>query len=256
MRLAMMLATGMLGGRDPSASALFARFTTPPTAARKTQINAAIVALKNAGIWPLLDALYLTAAADSQAATCNWVANAYNLTASGAPVFTADRGYAGNGTTAYLDSGFNPASSGGKYVQNSASLFAYQRGAANDAASIIAISDAGTTASLLPNYFGDFLGRINAGAYSTSTGVHGPGFFAANRLVAGTQTLYKGAAGADFAVASTGPGNANITLLKDAFGFAATTTQIACAGFGAGLTPTQEAALFSAISTYLTAVGA
>ncbi|WP_336802535.1 hypothetical protein, partial [Kaistia sp. MMO-174] len=73
----------------------FARLTNQPTTARKKLYNDLIVSLKTAGVWAKLDALYVLAAADAQAARQNLVANAYNISASGSPVFTADRGYTG-----------------------------------------------------------------------------------------------------------------------------------------------------------------
>ena len=106
---------------DAAATALFARFTTPPTSARKAVINTLIVALKDAGVWSKLDALYLFAAADSQAARQNWVQDLYNATAVSSPTFTADRGYNGDGSASYVDSGFNPTTAvTPKFVQNSA----------------------------------------------------------------------------------------------------------------------------------------
>lgn len=77
---------------SPEALALSARFTTPPDTARKTLINNLIVALKAAGVWAKLGAPYLRAAADSQAARQNWLANQFNSTPVASPTFASDRG--------------------------------------------------------------------------------------------------------------------------------------------------------------------
>lgn len=107
---------------EPEALALFARMAIQPGAARKGQINALIAGLKQAGVWSRLDAFYMLAAHDAQAARLNWVADAYNLTAVNNPAFEVDRGYTGNGFNAYLDTGFNPVTAGGKFALNDAHM--------------------------------------------------------------------------------------------------------------------------------------
>ena len=78
--------TTVAGGYDAATEAIAAAFTTPPTTARKNLIDAAVVALKSAGVWTKLDALYLFAAADSQAAIINWKApGTYNCDARSMP---------------------------------------------------------------------------------------------------------------------------------------------------------------------------
>lgn len=114
-----------LGSRpayEPEALALFARMTTPPDARRKGLINTLIAGLKHAGVWSRLDAFYMLAAHTAQAACLNWVADAYNLAPVNNPAFEVDRGYTGNGINAYLDTGFNPVTAGGKFSLNDAHL--------------------------------------------------------------------------------------------------------------------------------------
>jgi hypothetical protein len=102
------------------AATLFARMTVQPPPARKTLIDNTIVGLKAAGFWTRLDALYMFAAHDGQAALLNWIANQYNATSSGA-AFTADAGYATDGAATYLDTNFNASTaSAPNYTQNSA----------------------------------------------------------------------------------------------------------------------------------------
>lgn len=89
---------------EAEAEALFARFTTPATGARKALINDAIKAFKDGGLWSKFDWLYMMAAETSQAARLNWVSSTYaaSLTARNSPAFTADRGYKGDGSAADL----------------------------------------------------------------------------------------------------------------------------------------------------------
>lgn len=82
--------------------------TVPPDAARAALIDGLIIALKTAGVWARLDAFYMLAAHDEQAACRNWVADAFNLVPIANPAFQTDRGYTGNGSTSYLESGYDP----------------------------------------------------------------------------------------------------------------------------------------------------
>lgn len=93
------------------AVSLFARMTTPPSVARKQAINECIKSLKTAGVWSKLEVLHVYAAADSQAALLNWCSTSYNATLVNAPTFTADYGYATNGTSNYINTNFAPGSS-------------------------------------------------------------------------------------------------------------------------------------------------
>lgn len=90
---------------SPESRALFTRFTSPPSLARQILINNLIASLVAGGVWAKLDALYVMAQYDAQAARQNWVANQFNLTEVASPNFLADRGYQGNGTTSYLTTG-------------------------------------------------------------------------------------------------------------------------------------------------------
>ncbi len=107
------------------ADALFARMSTTPTMLRKRQIDRLIKRLKAAGVWTKLDALYVLAAANSNAALLNWVSTSFNLTATNSPTFTADRGYTFDGSTNYLATGINFTAGGLKYVDDNCSMFGW-----------------------------------------------------------------------------------------------------------------------------------
>jgi hypothetical protein len=92
------------------------------SAPRLLLVGALAVSLKSAGVWTSLDRLWLLAAENTQSALIDIKAVAPS-TAVAAPGFTVDRGYQGNGTTAYIDSGFNwqvPSIGANHYVQDSA----------------------------------------------------------------------------------------------------------------------------------------
>jgi hypothetical protein len=153
---------------DSATGVLVAAMSTPPSAARRTLIQNCIVALQDAGIWDELDVLYLFAAADSQAACLNWKAPASNVAVpTNTPTFTADRGYAGNGTTSYVDTTFAPATHGVNWTQNDASLWVWcltdSQNSARDAGNMTAP----LSSVVARSGSGAFNGHINQGGAST-----------------------------------------------------------------------------------------
>lgn len=255
-------------GLAPETANLIRRFSNPPTDARKAAINKLIVSLKSVGVWALLDAFYLTAAADEQAAQRNWVQDAFNLSPQASPTFTADRGYAGNGTTSFLATGITPASlpaAGGRLSLNSAHLSIWCRNNVQSSTQLpIGSRTTSTTQQFLivPRLGTDVATfRVNqdvAGAAPAS--LDSTGHWTARRDGAATDALFKnGALVSSDTAASTGLSTAAVTLGALNTGgtvgnFA--THQIASASIGAGLTDAQEAARHAAVLGYLQSVGA
>jgi hypothetical protein len=115
-------------GYDQSAIDLFARMTGEVPSWMKDGINTCIVDLKTAGVWALKDTLYVPAVATLEVnARLNWIGNAYNLTPSDpAPAWAALGGYTPNGTSSYMDTGFNPTTAvAPKFARDSAHQFAW-----------------------------------------------------------------------------------------------------------------------------------
>jgi hypothetical protein len=245
---------------------LFARFTTPPTTARRALINDLISSLKKAAVWAKLDAFYVLAAADTQAAQRNWVQDANNLTLVNAPTFTADRGYAGNGTTSYLDTSFNPSTAGGKLVLDNHHVGAWSRTDSVHASALIGAASAGPANHLriAPRTSAGNDGNYGLSAALTTVAAAGwpdsSGHYVARRSASNAVALWRnGASFATGTTASTGLSNANIFVGAVSVGgtpAVLSTRQIAAAHFGAGLTDTDIAALYAALRTYMTAVGA
>ncbi|MER8602802.1 hypothetical protein NKH48_03270 [Mesorhizobium sp. M1233] len=247
------------------AQALFARFTTPPTSARKTAINNLIVSLKAAGVWAKLDAFYVLAAADAQAARLNWKpAPAFNLSVVGSPTFTADRGYAGNGTTAYLDTGFDPAVAAGNYSQNSAHLAVWNNTSRvqNSTVALGVRNNAQTEfAALLPFTGTTTLARLNSAVGGTpANNASSLGHFIANRSASNAVQIYKdGAAIGSNASASVsllggsifigGENRVGVGLLSGS------TDQFGSDSIGGSLSAGEVAAYRAALLTYMQSVG-
>jgi hypothetical protein len=101
--------------------ALNARFTTPMTTPRAKLYQALYASLRNGAtsgtdILSKMDYFYVLGAANAQAAQRNLVQDAYNLSPVNSPTFTADRGYQGDGSTSYLNTGFDCTSAVGRKI--------------------------------------------------------------------------------------------------------------------------------------------
>lgn len=249
-------------GYDPDAEAFFERLTTPPTTERKALYNTLIVDLKSAGVWEKLDALYILAAADAQAARQNLVAGAYNLTAVGSPLFTADRGYAGDGVGAYLTTGLTP-SGAGNYKLTSAHMSMWSRSdivstAATISAPISAISARNALASRYSGNNADV--RLNtsvATALAAGAAVSNLGFSCASRAGTTVSLEVAGVSAQSTTTATHLPDGA-FTLLADSVN--ATMRywpgQLASMSCGGALTTQERDALRVALNAYLVTVGA
>lgn len=249
-------------GLDPAAAALIARMSVTPDMARAGLIDTLVRALKGAGVWAKLDALYLLAAHDAQAARLNWVSASYGLSVSGAPGFAADRGYTGDGSAAYLDSGFNATTAGGRFAQNDAHMGVWvgtdvanstqfdigsmraainARRASVPAVRLFANAVAGDELSLSPATSMGWLCWSRGGAASYLAAKNGGTPASFNQTSTGLLSLpiYI------LAQSSTGP---------VATGYSTRRVQAAC--WGSQLSSGEMAALHGALAAYMAAIGA
>lgn len=245
---------------DAASQAIFAAFTTPPTAARKGHIDTLVRALKAAGVWDLCDLLYVLAAADSQAALINWK-NPGTFTASvsaGSPTFSADHGYTGDGSTTAIATGYTAQTDAVQLTQNSAHLGVY----ALTITTTTAISDFGYTTSNLLNVRA---GSITRGftRMNSTTAVQGSGGISAPLHAIGirrtsTNTFYfrNGTQNTTSAAANSSaiPALSGVSILKANNSF--TDQQLAACHLGAALSDQQALDLYNALRTYMLAVGA
>lgn len=240
---------------NSEASALVARFTTQPTNARKLLIDNFIGALKTGGVWSKLDALHVTAAADSQASRQNWVQDAYNLTAFSSPVFAADRGYTPDGSASYLDSGFNPTTAvGAKFLLNDAHMGAWHLTDLSNAGAV-SFDNGNTNSRLVNNATAATIPRPN-NAQSTVIPENYAKHKAWTRSAAAVWEYYNSGADTGGGVdASTSLANFNFGIGRTAaanFGL----NQCAMMHWGGNLTAGEVLALYNAANTYMQAVGA
>lgn len=208
---------------------------------------------RTSGIKPImakLDAFYMFAAADSQAALLNWIQNLYNAVATSSPTFTVDRDYQGDALASYLETNFNPTTAvSPKFTLNSACLGVYSRTDITDSQQF----DIGNTTARFNSR--STIGPAFRGPMNDATSfVASPmnnnslGLFALNRSGASARQGYiNGASVGSDTQAATALSNETIQILRGTFNFSS--RKIACAFFGQSLTAQEHATLFAAINT-------
>lgn len=243
------------GGYLPEASALFARMTTPPSTARKALINTLIGSLIDAGVWSESDCIYVMAAHDAQAARLNWIADQYNLTPVNSPTFTTDRGYAGDGSTSYLNTGFAPGN--GKALQDDHHFALWNRtnvaaNVANAGSSLLSIGTRSATDS--------YATRSAHATASVVANANGSGFFALRRNIGASYMRSRNAVGFADSGSSSSAFSGTSTIFIGGRNNAGLTTpssdQIAHLGVGGYFDGTALTAYYNALNTYMTAIGA
>lgn len=218
--------------------------------------------LKAAGIWTSLDRLWLFAAENATQALTDLKARSV-ATAVNSPTFTANRGYAGNGTTSYINSNYVASTDAVNYALNSASLFFYANTNRADAdlTAMGALYGASLQAAMGLRFGGNALGLLhNTTASIASGGVSDAlGLTTISRTASNLTTVYRrgSALGTTAGVASAVPTVALYVLgLNNGDSVAnAETARGAVAGIAAGLSAAQVAALNTAVEAYLTAIG-
>lgn len=129
------------------------------SSAQKKRIDTLIRGLIADGDWPLFDNILLFANETQGAALIDLV-SLRAATAVNSPTFTSGQGFAGNGTTSYINTNWNPSTMGVAYALNSSHIAVYDRTARSDAASVVS---AGVNATNVAN--------VNPRFNSTSGGV-------------------------------------------------------------------------------------
>lgn len=253
---------------DADASALFSRMTVQPNDQRKTLINSLIVGLKDGGLWSKLDLLYLMAAHDAQAGRLNWKSADFTLQTVNAPAFTVDRGFTGDGSSAYLNTEWAPIN-GTQFQQDSASIGVW----VNETGPVTQGDDGrlaagnGNTFILTRSTSNQLRGRANQpGTNNVSGSVENRrGFSVLTRRNSGGIAGYRdGTLLGTAPVASVSPDMYSIMLcLGRNVGISSglispanfTSEREAVLAIGGGLTDAQVATLHNQINTYLTAIG-
>lgn len=224
------------------------------TTTEQTAVKQLVVDLKAYGIWTSIQAAYPNIGGSALACKQNLVSASFIGTFSGTSTFSST-GVTGNGTTGYMDTGYNPSTSG---TLNSAHLSVYSRttGVQNDSGEIgagdtryqqITIRDTGDSTTVALNSNVDFV---------TNTDSHG--FYIASRINSSQVKIYKNNSllGTIGRIAAALP-NRNIFVggVNKSAGIEYSNNQIAFSSIGAGLTDTQAANYYNAVQAFQTALG-
>lgn len=248
---------------DPDAQAYFDVMSPALTPERKTLINDHVLSLKAGGVWSIMDQLRPMA----QTGTNNSRVNLRNptgplLSGFNGPVFTDDRGWAGDAVGAYMGTGhiFTDANN---FTQNAGIIGCYINATPadvnNNNPALGMDVTTGTLTFLRPkDSTGGMGGRINAATNDNSGAVPSrTGFKALNRKDANTLQWYgpTGAPlGGPLTKASAAMQTKELMLFRLGTGYGA--DRQAYSFIGGTLTDAQTQALFNSINTYLTAIGA
>lgn len=253
------MGTFSLSAYSAEAVALFAAMSVQPDGARKTLINSCIVSLKSAGVWTKLDVLWILTAHDAQAARLNWVSPlTLSLTEQNSPTFTTDRGYAGDGISAYLSSTFAPGFNSAKAVRDDNALGVWIltsfTGNPIDMGGALYTIDSRVNPTTVTTRNSSSTANANTVASDTSIG-----HTATNRTGSTGYDLYKNATNLlTVAQVSSAPTNFGFYMLaRNNSGTAAlfSTRGTAVGWAGQSLTAQNMTDLHSALSTFLTALG-
>lgn len=253
-------------GQDPDATAFINRLSGTYSQSEQDEIHAAFIALKANGIWAVGDAIWLWASDNSTDANLNFKGTDYtsipvNMT------FIARQGFTGNGSTSYIDSGFNPNAAGGNYSLNSGSVGAYLR--INQQEESLAYgarsTSGGDTRTFLyprrPSPANETLSLLNARTSTISNTVtDSRGLFLTSRTASNLTTSYREAGSLG---ASTEPPRG---LVAEEIYFGgynnvgglnfSSSNQFAFGFIGGGLSSAQVTALNTIVNDLLTAFGA
>ncbi len=246
-------------GMDADADILIRAMTTTPTGARQALINSTILSLKSFGIWTLLDEIWFLAAASSQAGLLGW--KRYKDCTNTSMTFTTDRGFAGDGTTKYLSTGFNPSTNGVNFIQDNHSWGVYSRTNTQDAGTDMGCINTRLCQLLLrtASNLGTVQASITSGSLAPSV-ADSLGLNVARRSGPAAQQMYKAGAsiGSNTSVSGALPNATFIVGGRDNAGTieAFTARQYAAAFVGSGMTVQNQADLYTVIQAYMTSVGA
>jgi len=221
-----------------------------------------ICGLVSDGVWSKLDDLHILAAADSATALTNLVSSCCGASAVNSPTFSADHGYTGNGTSSYINTGYNPTSVGGNYTQNSASFGVYVltgRTSGADYCEIGVTNVAMNSADFFPwAADGNTYAEVNANDSAHAASVVKGMWVLTRTGASAVATRHNGSSFSTSTTASVATIGANFFLFaKNNAGSAIyfSADQISAYFGGGGLTSTQMDAVASRINGYMTALG-
>jgi hypothetical protein len=227
---------------------------TLPSGSQQVKQNKLVVDLKNAGIWTRLDTFAVFATdGDEDFALIDWK-RLTQYTAVNSPTFTTNVGFSGNGTSAYVNTNFNPSTSGVNYTLNNASRIMYgdfpSDGGFNESAANT--GDNVTRSSTLPRQ------RINQGSANllnnTPTNWTGNNVLRSiNRTSSTNVIMFGNLSQVNTTGLSTTISNNTQWILAGNGGFSSSANIFKIYGMGSSLV-SENTDLYNALNTYITSI--
>lgn len=241
-------------GNSAEVQQFYERLLTLPDASRQTLYASLINGLVADGVWALLDALYIFAAADSATSLINLVQSSFAASLIGSPTFTADRGWLGTGIFTNINSNFNPSTAAGKFTQNDAMAGVWNRtAAAANVGPVINTAGMEAAISIYPRYTGDFrVYSINTDGNTNNIAaqVDSSGWLTIQRTAADASEL--GRNGSQL----TTTNRVSATVINSNIHFVQGPWEGSAGAIGKSMTAGQQTAIYNRLSTWMTAVGA
>lgn len=247
---------------DPDAAAFFARVTAAGGTLSNTEKNAVnqlVLDLKANSLWTPMKAIYPMVGASAAACAQNLVSSSFTGSFSSGWTF-ASTGVTGNGTSAYMDSSFNPST---QSTQNSSHVSVYLR--TNSGGGSQGLFTCASNISPINDNFG--IGKYNGGTemrgYLGSALLNGAaytsnnlGLWTATTNGSTTQTLYEDGTSRATASYTESLPNYNVYLGAGNYGTGGvllySSFEFAFASIGNGLSGTNASDFYTAVQTFQT----
>lgn len=242
------------------ARAIIDATSVQPNMARMRTIDLTVRGFLGAALWPKVDAMWFLAAHDEQAGRLNWKdPGNFTLTAVNTVTFTTDRGFAGDGSTGYLDTGWDRATNGVQFTRDNAHISVYQRTNGNNNVPPFADNQAGPRVAVGAR-------PVNTGGGSalvnSATSVAGPAagtlpIHAMGRRNSSThQSLIRDGVEVTGPTAATSGALGSADLVFGKYGNVFTNAQVAGGSVGAYLDDAEALTFYKIWLSYMRAVGA
>lgn len=246
---------------DPAAvalAAIVAGYSSAPNSTRQGHMQTFISALMTAGIWSLIDILYVFATTEDQGSRVNWknpgTFNAVKAGTTALPTFVADNGWT-SAALSYLATGYTLSTGGGQFVRNDGHMLAGCLTDANGAASTM-LCGATSYAGIQPRTSGGALASIGqSSATDTGSANTGKGLYGWDRSNGTSYDRYKNGALVDSPTRSSLALPATEVLVLTHNGSNLAAKQVSLFSMGKSLGSTRQADFNTAYAAFMTAIG-
>lgn len=248
---------------DPDAQLYFDQLTGSITDGWKNAVNTLVLTLKSDGNFTLLDRMWIHASENQQNARISLVnPTSTAITEVNSPTWTANQGYTGDGSSTYLDSGFNPSLSGVNFTQNSACVGVYCRTSTQSSGIDMGHnSNAGANVSYIVTRFTDnrayFRANVSSLGVISVASTDARGLFASVRTTSNNYAGWKNGSSVVTGTNTSGTmSNNNMFILAINGGGSPTAysnRQISISFAGSGSVDQNK--LYTAIQTFATTIG-